>query len=174
MPKVARELKPKELEHLWEPGFHAVGGVQGLFLRVFESGARSWVLRYSTPEMRYSKAGNPYRARRDMGLGSYGDLTLKEAREEARKYRAMIRDGVDPLEQRQEARWEWAERVRRTIPFNEAATLVFEAKRPEFKNAKHARTWLASLESYAFPMIGDVPIDEVDVNHVITDIPHPL
>ena len=154
--------------HLKEPGLHAVGGVDGLFIKVFESGGRSWVLRYSTPEVRYSKAGKPYRARRDLGLGSYGELTLKEAREKAREYRAMIRDGVDPVEQRQEARREWAERVRRSIPFREAAVMAFEAKRPEFRNQKHAETWLASLEKHAFPTIGEIPVDVVDVNHVLT------
>ena len=45
MPKRAKELSAVEVKRLVEPGFHAVGSVPGLHLRVNDGGARSWILR---------------------------------------------------------------------------------------------------------------------------------
>ena len=168
MPKKAAKLTAKQVEHLKAPGLHAVGGVDGLYLRVYESGARCWVLRYATPEVRYSKAGKPFYARRDLGLGGYPDVTLAKAREKAADYRERIREhGEDPAAQRKEARRRWAESLRRGITFEEAARKAFAAKAPEFKSKKHRDQWISRLEHYAFPIIGDVPVADVDTNHCL-------
>ena len=55
-----------------ETGRHADGG--GLYLRVAPTGSRHWLLRVQVNGKR-----------RDIGLGSFTDLTLAEAREEAAK-----------------------------------------------------------------------------------------
>ena len=68
MPKKARTLSALEVKRLTTPGFHAVGDVAGLLLRVDKSGARSWILRYTTGETRLAKSGKPYKVRRDHGL----------------------------------------------------------------------------------------------------------
>jgi len=169
MPKKAAKLTAKQVEHLKKPGTHAVGGVDGLYLRVYESGARCWVLRYATPEVRYSKVGKPFYARRDLGLGGYPDISLAKAREKAAEYKERIREhGEDPAEQRREARRQWAESLRRSITFEQAARKAFAAKEPEFKNAKHRNQWIGRLEHYAFPVIGQVPVSDIDVNHVLS------
>lgn len=169
MPKKAKPLNAKQVEHLKEPGFHAVGGVDGLYLRVYESGARCWVLRYATPEVRYSKAGNPFYARRDLGLGGYPDVSLAKARDKAADYKERIREhGEDPAAQRKEARRRWAESLRRGITFEQAGRKAFAAKAPEFRSKKHRDQWISRLEMYAFPVIGDVPVADVDVNHVMS------
>lgn len=167
MPRKAAKLTAKQVEHLREPGLHAVGGV-GLYLRVYESGARCWVFRYATPEIRYSRAGNPFYARRDLGLGGYPDVTLAKAREKAADYRERIREhGEDPAAQRKEARRRWAESLKRGITFEQAARKAFAAKAPEFRSKKHRDQWISRLELYAFPQIGDVPVADVDTNHCL-------
>lgn len=168
MPKKAPELKAKQVEALKKPGLHAVGGVDGLHLRVYESGAKYWILRYATPEVRYSKTGKPYYARRDLGLGAYPELSLAKARDKAREYRQRIREyGEDPAEQRKEARRQWEESLRKGMTFEQAARKAFEAKAPEFRSKKHRDQWISRLEHYAFPVIGHVPVSDVDVNHVL-------
>ena len=51
---------------------------------------RSWIFRYVLSG----------RKRRDMGLGSLNDVTLVEARETARDYRKLIKQGIDPINHR--------------------------------------------------------------------------
>ncbi|WP_372613274.1 Arm DNA-binding domain-containing protein, partial [Halomonas sp.] len=67
MPRKARELSALEVRRLTSPGRHAVGGVDGLFLRVTQTGSRSWVLRYPTGEKRESANGKPFAVYRDIG-----------------------------------------------------------------------------------------------------------
>lgn len=170
MPKKARRKTAKEVENLTAAGFHAVGGVDGLYLRVTNSGARSWVLRYATPELKCSKNGTPYYARRDLGLGGYPDVTLSQAREKAREYREQIRHGVDPAAQRAEARRQWAESLRRGITFYDAAWRAYEAKAPEYRDESHRKTFIGRLEKYAFPVIGHIPVADIGKPEVLSVI----
>lgn len=100
MPKKSKVLSALEVKRLSEPGFHSVGEVDGLHLRVTPAGARSWILRYATGENRYAKSGKPYKVRRDMGLGSYPSVTLAQARDKARLVREKLDSGVDPVTER--------------------------------------------------------------------------
>lgn len=107
MPKKAVELGALQVGRLTQPGRHAVGGVAGLHLWVKPSGHRSWVLRVLVGAIR-----------KDMGLGGFPDVTLAGARESARRARDMIVQGVNPIEQRKQARaWTWFFRVRKTSRF---------------------------------------------------------
>ena len=72
------------------PGRHAVG--KGLYLEVTDSGAASWVFRKQ-------RAGR----RREIGLGSYPDISLSTARDDAAKASAMMAAGVDPVAERKKA-----------------------------------------------------------------------
>ena len=127
------------------PGWHGDGG--GLFLSVTPGGSASWVLRVQ-------KAGK----RRDIGLGSKRDVTLAKARENARKVRAQISAGLDPVAERRKAEG---------IPtFREAAALVYAASRKNRGNAKHDWQWMRSLEMFAFPVIGDVRLNDISQGQV--------
>ena len=92
MPKIATELTDLHVRRIDQPGWHAVGGVAGLLLQVRKPGgastklARSWVLRIQNGLKRVP-----------LGLGSYPQLTLKEARERARRLVLEALDGVDLL-----------------------------------------------------------------------------
>lgn len=166
-PRKSKELSALEVKRLTEPGLHAVGGVSGLFLAVSKTGARSWVLRYATPEVRHSKAGNAYYARRDVGLGGFPDVTLSQARDKAREMREKIRQGIDPVAERKHARQALLAAQTRSITFEQAARRCHAAKESEFRNAKHRKDWISSLERYAFPLIGNVPVANVDLPHVL-------
>ena len=136
-----------------KPGRHGDGG--GLYLVVSDTGARKWVLRIQ-------KNGK----RHDLGLGSANDVPLAEAREAAQDIRRAVRTGQSPLAMRQ--------RAKQAIPtFREAAALVHEEHKPSWKNPKHAAQWLSTLEAYAFPRLGDLPVNQIDgpmVRDVLADI----
>ena len=145
------KLTAARIRTLKTPGRHGDG--DGLHLKISEAGARSWILRVMI-------AGK----RRDIGLGRYPDVGLAQAREAAAKHRSLIAAGADPL----------AEKRRAAVPtFREAAERTFEANKPRWRNGKHTATWWQSLECHAFPILGDMPVDQIgreDVLRVLSPI----
>lgn len=81
------KLNPKQVENLTEPGTYEDG--DGLRLEVKPSGSKSWTLRFQL-------AGR----RREMGLGSFPEVSLKKARQDASAKRTQLSDGIDPLDAR--------------------------------------------------------------------------
>ncbi len=128
------------------PGRHTDG--RGLMLLVKKSGSRSWVLRYQIEGRR-----------RDMGLGAWPEVTLAMARERAREARRRIAEGYDPLNEKRE-------RVKRLL-FQEAAVALMESKRSGWRNAKHAAQWRSTLESYAYPILGDLDVQAISTHEVL-------
>ncbi|MGX7896072.1 tyrosine-type recombinase/integrase [Tsuneonella sp. HG222] len=123
------------------PGRYGDG--DGLYLVVGQGGAKSWIVRIQ-------KDGR----RRDVGLGSAAKVPLKLARERAALVRSQVEAGIDPVLER---------RKRGGIPtFREAAVQVHTEHKKGWKNGKHQAQWLATLQAYAFPALGDVSVSEVE------------
>lgn len=129
---------------------------RGLYLIVSSQHARSWVLRYKI----HGKA-------RYMGLGSLDDVGLAEAREKAGEYLKRLKaEKVDPLVERQtgdEAKKAAAGRSFRTV-----AAAFLESKSIEWSNSKHRAQWVSTLEQYAFPKLGDLPVSAIDTDAVLS------
>lgn len=156
MPKRARELSALEVRRITRPGMHTVGGVAGLMVQVQDSGAKSWVLRISVGGKR-----------RHLGLGPFPEVTLAHARDEARRIKAQVRQGVDPIAERRAAQNALRAAHTRALTFAQAARRCHGAKAGEFRNAKHAKEWLASLENHAFPVIGSRPVADIELPEVL-------
>ena len=167
MPKRAKELSPVEIRRLTTPGVHPVGGVAGLMLQVKDSGAKSWVLRYATGATSTSKTGKVYPTRRDLGLGAFPEVGLADARERAREAREKLRQGIDPIVERQAARDALRAAQGKGMTFDEAARRFLATKTREFRNPKHAAQWGSTLERYATPVIGNLPVDRIELAHVV-------
>lgn len=135
-------------------GMHADGG--GLYLQVTNSGAKSWLFRYSVGERE-----------RYCGLGSLSTASLQAARSEAQKCRQMRLQGVDPIEARKAGRAAAALSASRGTTFKEAAETLIRSRSDGWKNAKHAHQWRRTLEVYAFPVLGSLPVDGVTTDHVM-------
>ncbi|RQZ93666.1 site-specific integrase [Burkholderia cenocepacia] len=156
MPKTAKELGALAVSRLSAPGWHAVGRVAGLYLQISPTGTRSWILRATV-------GGH----RREIGLGAYPGVPLKEAHERAQAMRDEIRSGVDPVLARKEA----ASRLRASqafeITFEVAAKRFIKAKEPEWKNAKHGDQWRNTLAEYAYPKLGTLMVRHVARAHIM-------
>ncbi|MGA0613169.1 tyrosine-type recombinase/integrase [Paracoccus sp. KR1-242] len=142
-----------EVKRLVEPGFHAVGGVPGLHLRINDGDGRSWILRSTVNGKR-----------RDIGLGGFPDVSLAAAREAARGTREQIRSGVDPVEERKEARRQLV--LEQKMGLTMAETIeqyLMSGKLDSLSNVKHQAQWRSTLETYAVPLIGKKRLVEVDV-----------
>lgn len=129
------------------PGKHEDGG--GLRLVVSGAGAKKWVLRYSVKGKR-----------REMGLGSYPDIDLAQARQKAIKYRNMASNGSDPIEVRK------IEEIK--VPtFTQCAAQYIQAHRRGWKNYKHSRQWVSTLKTYARPIIGTKRVDDISTDDIL-------
>ena len=156
MPRKAKELSPLEVRRLTRPGRWSVGGTDGLALQVTPSGARSWVLRVA--------AGG---RQREMGLGSFPTVPLAEAREKARQHRALLQQGVDPIESRRAASSAASAERQAQKTFSEVAAQYIAQHEKSWKNAKHQAQWAATLRTYAEPSIGKLLARDIRSAHVI-------
>lgn len=155
MPKKAKELSALEVKRLTSPGMYPVGGVAGLYLLVAPTGGRSWILR--------TKVGDK---RREIGLGGFPDVSLSDARVKAKAVREDIGNGLDPVEKRREATsaLKTAQSLAKT--FKECATSYIETHKAGWRNEKHAQQWTSTLEAYAYPVIGQVFVKDVNTAQV--------
>ncbi|WP_312795589.1 tyrosine-type recombinase/integrase [Tianweitania sp.] len=142
-------------------GFGKYADGAGLWLHKREDGGGQWFLRYTI-----------HGRRREMGLGSSLEVTLKEAREAATEYRAQVRANKDPIKER--------ERIRREADHNrnllkDIAADAFEARKAQLKGDGMAGRWFSPIEQHVLPKLGKMPVTEInqrDVRDVMTPIWH--
>ena len=154
---IVKGIKKNTRREIGDPctAYHAVGGVSGLLLQCSPTGARSWILRVKVGEKR-----------RDIGLGGYPDVTLSRARVLARELKESIRNGSDPIMEKRAARRRLLESQIKDITFDEAAEIFLAGKVKEFNNLKHAAQWRNTLSTYASPVLGALPVSEIEINHI--------
>lgn len=156
MGRRAQELGAVQVSRLKLEGLHFVGGVDGLALRVAPGGSRSWLLRVRV-------AGR----RPEIGLGGFPDVSLARAREKAREIRVLIDKGIDPLAERRQARQAAVAKRAAAQTFSQCAPMYIAAKSPEWTNPKHAQQWVTSLATYAYPVIGSMPVSDIGVQEIL-------
>lgn len=155
MPKIAAEMTALQVGRLREPGDYRVGGVQGLMLRI-QGNSRVWVLKVRIGDKRPN-----------IGLGPYPAVSLAQAREKARAKREQLASGESIVITKAQARKVALAEAASSVLFREAALAMIQAKRVEWSNPKHAQQWTNTLETYAFPVIGSVPVSEIDVAMIL-------
>jgi len=132
------------------PGLHHDGG--GLYLQChWKHGGRSWLFRYTM-----------HGRTRYMGLGAFPEVSLAAAREAAGKCRRQIAAGIDPIEERRRQRTAAKLDAAKAMTFKAMAEGYIHAHKAGWKSAKHADQWQATLETYAYPVLGDLPVQEID------------
>jgi integrase len=97
-----------------------------------------------------------------MGLGSAHDISLQEARIRAQEARRLRADGIDPLEARRYRQLAAAMETAKALTFEKASSLFIDAQKPGWRNKKHGDQWAATLKTYAFPTLGNMPVQAVD------------
>ncbi|RYH04435.1 site-specific integrase [Salipiger sp. IMCC34102] len=157
MARRAKELGALQVKRITTAGMHAVGGVDGLYLNVTPSGTKSWILRLTVAGKRH-----------ELGLGPYPEVSLADARDEGVRLRQQVRAGENPVNDRAAARAAARIAVPAVMTFSDAFARYMSSMRDkEFNNAKHAAQWRSTLETYAFPIIGSMPVGQVDRTHVL-------
>ena len=159
MPKVKEQaLTAAKVKTIKEPGAYADGN--GLTLKVDASGNRRWYQRIRVNGMR-----------RNVGLGTYPVVGLKEARKAALANLLEVQQGGNPIDQKRRAR---EDAQRPVVPtFQQAAAKIIEMRRPAWSSNRHAKQWVESLTLHAYPVIGRKLVDGIttaDVMAVLTPI----
>lgn len=156
MGRKAKDLAPLTVAKLNTRGMHFVGHVSGLALRISETGARSWILRITVGSKR-----------RDIGLGSFPEVSLAAAKEAAKATREQVRQGIDPVATRRSAQAVLRAEQASFMNFEDAARQYMETHEKGWKNAKHAAQWRSTLETYAYPVIGKLHVRDVVLGHIL-------
>ncbi|PNG27657.1 tyrosine-type recombinase/integrase [Methylocella silvestris] len=145
-----KRLNSRSIQTIAKPGRHADGN--GLYLQVDQSGARRWIFlfRYRTKP-------------KEMGLGGLASVGLSRARELAAEARAMVADGLNPIEARRTERAE----EKALVTFGAFADELVESLTPSFRNEKHKYQWSRTLEVYAAP-IRSKAIDSIQTDDVLS------
>lgn len=159
----SNRLTAIHVSKLTKPGRYADG--HGLWLQISKWGTKSWVLRFT----RDGRA-------RTMGLGPLHTVNLAQARERAKQARQGLTDPinpVDPIDVRKAKRRAAKAEAAKLVTFKEAAELYIKAHAAGWRNSKHSDQWRATLKTYAYPIVGDLSVADIDIGHV-TKILEPI
>ena len=134
---------------LGNPGTYQDG--DGLFLKVDKRGGASWLLRLQRDGKR-----------QDIGLGSAKLLTLADARSKTIGLRKAVKlDRRDVLAEKKDE-------AAAKVTFRAAACQYHAENKTGWKSSVYARQWLASLENYAFPRLGNLTTGSITAADIIT------
>jgi integrase len=153
-------LTAKRVEREKRPGRYRDD--RNLYLVVVNPNNRSW-------DFRYMVDGRE----RHMGLGPLHAVTLKEARERARAARLLLVDGIDPIDHRRAERAKLAAAKAKALTFREAAQAYFDQHEGKWRSAKHRAQFITTLKTYAYPVLGNMSVADIDTAAVLRAIePH--
>jgi integrase len=155
-------LTAKQVETATKLGYTADGKQPGLNLQVAVGASgyvRSWVFRYTSPI-----SGK----RRELGIGSARVVGLADARTLAAEAFRLISNGIDPKDQRDAEKHNRLVGLKHKLIFEQVASQCIAAKQHEWKNKKHQHQWSASLETYVYPALGKVPVDQITMEQVLS------
>lgn len=154
MARLVDKLTPLGVSKATKPGYYGDGG--GLWLQVSPSGSKSWIFRFTLSKKQ-----------REMGLGPVHTVSLAEARAKAKECRLILLEGKDPLETRKASMLAEVLERAKMMTFDQCAAAYIAAHRSGWKNSKHASQWENTLETYASPIIGKMPVALVDTALVV-------
>lgn len=143
------------LKKLKEVGRHTDDQTKGLHLWIKVNQRKYWIFRFTSESKRHN-----------ISLGCYPEIGLKQARERAVEARNLLNKGRNPIEEKKASK---AVALKAKSPiFREFALEYIETMRPRWRNPKHAEQWVSTIERYAIPFIGQMRMDEIQTEHVLS------
>jgi integrase len=165
MGRQINRLTALRVEKQSKPGLYPDGN--GVYLQVTlgadDMPRKSWLFRFRMQGRRERK----------MGLGAFPDVSLQGARDKASSARKLCKDGIDPVDARKAERAKAKLADTRSMTFNQCAKAYITAHRAGWRNVKHAAQWTSTLETYASPTFGTLPVQAIDVG-LVTKVLEPI
>lgn len=155
MAREINKLTALAVRKMTKKGWHADGN--GLYLQVSASGAKSWVYRYKV-------AGKSVWH----GLGPYSKLnSLDNARKAAAECKKLRLEGIDPIEHKSNLASKKELEKSKSLTFKQCTEQYIESHKNGWRNRKHISQWTNTLTTYAFPSIGELPVQNIEIDHVL-------
>lgn len=154
MARILQKMTVVGISRQMTPGYWADGG--GLYLQVSQTKTKSWIFRYSM-----------LGRRREMGLGPFPDVSLASARDAATVARTLVRSGHDPIAAREAEKARQRLEAARGVTFSDAQTSFLDSNESGWRNAKHRAQWQATLDRYAIPTLGKLPVSAIGVPEIV-------
>lgn len=145
-PTQITSAKPKDKEYNLSDG-------DGLSLRIKPNGSKTWIFNYIHPSSQ---------KRKNIGLGTFPDVTLAVAREKRSEYRQLLASDIDPKTYRDDEKRKSAEAHQNT--FQRLAEQWLKGKALEV-TADTLRTTTNSMKQDVYPVIGQLPVSEITYRH---------
>lgn len=154
MTRSIQRLSPLTIQRPTKQGYLADGA--GLYFRTSQFGTKGWIFRYSLNGRR-----------REMGLGPYPAVSLAVARQAAAECRTSVKTGLDPIDNRKEARSSARLQRARALTFDQAAARFIDSHETGWRNDKHKQQWRNTLTTYASPTVGNLAVAAVGTTEVM-------
>lgn len=143
------------LKNLKEVGRHTDDQTKGLHLWIKANQRKYWIFRFTFQSRRYN-----------ISLGGFPEIGLGQARERAVEARNLINKGCNPIDEKKTSK---ALNLKAKLPiFRDFALDYVETMRPNWRNPKHAEQWVSTIERFAVPYIGQMRLDEIQTEHVLS------
>ena len=154
--KMPTNLDYRTTLNLKKHGRYTDSLTKGLQLLYKPSETKYWLLRFAFNGKRH-----------ELGIGPFPEITPKEARQIAQEARTLLAKGENPLTSKLAQKAEIKALERKKITFKDFALTCVADKQSEWSSDKHAAQWTYSLEKFAFPVIGEMALDEIDTDDIL-------
>ncbi len=148
------KLSAMKVARISKPGKYADG--KGLYLQVTKALVKSWLFRYEIHKVEHA-----------MGLGPLHTVGLADAREQARKARLLLNEGIDPMQHKAAAIEKAKANQAKNKIFNECMAEYIKSHKESWSNEKHQKQWEATLLEYACPHFGKMNVRLVNTELVL-------
>jgi len=144
------KLKYKQLLNLTKGKYH---DGKGLYISITSPGTGKWSYRYRIDHKS-----------REMGLGTFPEISIVDARQKAEDNRRLVLNKIDPIDDK---RKQEVLRKQQNKKFSFIANLYISAKKKEeWRNPKSEQQWRNTITNYAVPYLDKKPLIDINTDDI--------
>jgi integrase len=150
------KLDYQTVKNLKKPGRYTDALIKGLHVWVKPNDKKYMIFRYSYENKQHN-----------ICLGSFPTLSIADARIKAQQARDELVKGINPVTAKNKTKAIELILQLKKPSFKEFADTCIKTKRAEWTNQKHGDQWEYTLSEFAYPIIGDKKLDDIDTEDIL-------